>query len=140
MTDWDGPDPSDSGVSRRALLAGVGGAALLGGGAVAFGPDITGGTEELATVSGELLVRERLQIDVGVPLKATATINTPSGETPDVGVEVIDLTADQAIISELDTGSVSARGTTESSGPHRLVVGGGGNVEGTLYRRNSGLF
>lgn len=141
MSDWDGPDPSDSGVSRRALLAGLGGAALLGGGAVAFGPSLLDGDgETVASVSESGIGADRVDLEADVPLRGVAELTDPPGPDAEVGIEVSHADTGDVVLSAAGTERASDTGTTATAGTHNVLVVASGAFEATVSRRSSGLF
>lgn len=140
MSDWDGPTPADSGLSRRALLAGFGGAAVLGGAAVTVGPDLLQSEETLASFSGDGIGSQPVQIDADIPLRGTAELTDTTADAPEIAIAVTHTGTDRTTLAATDEESVSARGTTERSGPHQILVGASGEFEATLYRRSEGPF
>jgi len=134
--DWDDPTRSQryAGLSRRQLLAGAAGSVAVVGGGLTLGSDVLDG-ETLLTVDREGLYAETINLGEGVPLAASITADSPGDAPAGVGVGVEHRSTKTVIMEAEGDQSASAKGRTETSGPHTVVFGAAGAYEGALRRR-----
>jgi len=144
MSDWDGPNPSDSGISRRAMLAGLGVAAVGGAGAVAVGAggldSVLGGSESIATFSGDKTANSTVDLDAGVPIRAVAEITGPTGSNSEIGIVIKHKDRFEALIEAFGTERAAGNAMTTFAGTHEILIAATAEFEATLSRRNTGLF
>lgn len=145
MSDWDGPTPSDSGYTRRQVIAGgvAGLGAITIGGAYATGR-LTDERRTYSQLEGSTYGLDVVDIRAGTPVVATATVTTDFTESfePEITVAIVETNTETAVVRETDTGSVTTRDTIAERGTYYfgVEVGRGADFTASLKDQQQGLF